>query len=61
MDQARELVNADRCTLFLVDRASNKLVSQIADGTAQITIGLDEGIAGTKLLLIPENLILNLI
>ncbi len=37
-----------RCALFLVDRVNKKLVSQIADGigTNQITIGLNEGIAG---------------
>lgn len=35
-----------RCALFLVDRARNLLVSQVAEGTTQITIGLTEGIAG---------------
>lgn len=46
MEHARKLVNADRCALFLVDRSRNLLVSQVAEGTTQITIGLTEGIAG---------------
>lgn len=46
MEHARKLVDADRCALFLVDRGRKLLVSQVADGTTQITIGLTEGIAG---------------
>ncbi|HSB19525.1 MAG TPA: HD domain-containing phosphohydrolase [Anaeromyxobacteraceae bacterium] len=44
--EAAEVVEADRCTLFLVDREKGELWSKIAQGTGQIRIPLTAGIAG---------------
>jgi HD-GYP domain-containing protein (c-di-GMP phosphodiesterase class II) len=40
------VVEADRCTLFLVDREKGELWSKIAHGTGEIRIPLGAGIAG---------------
>jgi HD-GYP domain-containing protein (c-di-GMP phosphodiesterase class II) len=44
--EAAQVVEADRCTLFLVDRKRGELWSKIAHGTKEIRIPLDAGIAG---------------
>lgn len=46
MGQLRELLDADRATLFLVDAASGQLWSKIADGTSELRLPLGRGIAG---------------
>lgn len=46
MDTARELVNADRCTLFLYDEETDELWSKLAHGSEQIRIPSDRGLAG---------------
>ncbi len=46
MTKARELVEAERCTLFLVDRLTGELWSKVADGTREIRIPMTKGIAG---------------
>ncbi|PRP82547.1 GAF and PAS/PAC sensor-containing adenylate/guanylate cyclase [Planoprotostelium fungivorum] len=47
MDKAKQLLDADRCTMFLVDREHNELISSLADGTTeQLRIPLTTGIAG---------------
>ncbi len=45
---ARKVVEADRCSLFLVDREANQLWSKVAQGvgTTEIRIPLNRGIAG---------------
>lgn len=44
--QARELVNAERCSIFMVDSETNMLWSKHSDGMGRIAIGLDSGIVG---------------
>eukprot|EP00002_Diphylleia_rotans_P032588 TRINITY_DN6856_c0_g1_i3.p1 TRINITY_DN6856_c0_g1~~TRINITY_DN6856_c0_g1_i3.p1 ORF type:complete len:1755 (+),score=395.36 TRINITY_DN6856_c0_g1_i3:84-5348(+) len=46
MNEARRLVDADRCTLFLVDKKKNELYSTLASGVDQLRIPLDRGLAG---------------
>ena len=46
VNTARKVVEADRCTLFLVDRDENQLWSKVAQGAAEIRIPLSSGIAG---------------
>ncbi len=46
MQKARELLDADRCTLFLLDREHEELWSKIADGTQEIRFPMRIGIAG---------------
>src|SRR4051812_42280647 len=47
MKRARELVNADRCSLFLVDETRNELRSKVAEGqTEEIRFPNGVGIAG---------------
>jgi adenylate cyclase len=46
MQKARELLDADRCTLFLLDKESEELWSKIADGTQEIRFPMRIGIAG---------------
>jgi len=41
-----EVMQADRSTLFLVDRASNTLWSKVAEGTGEVRIPIGVGIAG---------------
>jgi HD-GYP domain-containing protein (c-di-GMP phosphodiesterase class II) len=44
--EAKRVVEADRCTLFIVDKEKGQLWSKIAHGTGEIRIPLDAGIAG---------------
>jgi transcriptional regulator with GAF, ATPase, and Fis domain len=46
MDTTRDLVNADRCALFLLDKEKNELWSKVAQGTGEIRFPADRGIAG---------------
>eukprot|EP00993_Chasmostoma_nieuportense_P000336 NODE_130_length_2998_cov_24.004528_g123_i0.p1 GENE.NODE_130_length_2998_cov_24.004528_g123_i0~~NODE_130_length_2998_cov_24.004528_g123_i0.p1 ORF type:complete len:973 (+),score=292.43 NODE_130_length_2998_cov_24.004528_g123_i0:52-2919(+) len=48
MAAAQELLNADRCTVFAVDKESGQLFSKAAQGTGgqEIKLKLSEGIAG---------------
>ncbi|MGI5861669.1 MAG: HD domain-containing phosphohydrolase [Myxococcales bacterium] len=43
---AARVVDADRCSLFIVDRERRELWTKIAQGTGEIRIPLDTGIAG---------------
>ena len=45
-DMGRDLVSADRCTVWLVDRKSEKIWSKVAHGVDRIEIPLSKGIAG---------------
>eukprot|EP01059_Diplonema_ambulator_P002842 TRINITY_DN1245_c0_g1_i3.p1 TRINITY_DN1245_c0_g1~~TRINITY_DN1245_c0_g1_i3.p1 ORF type:complete len:876 (+),score=302.89 TRINITY_DN1245_c0_g1_i3:32-2629(+) len=47
MAVSRDLLQADRSTLFIVDKEQQQLWSSVADGTSEIRIPLDSGIAGT--------------
>eukprot|EP00949_MAST-11_sp_MAST-11-sp1_P003229 g3229.t1 len=43
---ARELLGADRATLFLVDKKADELYSRVAEGADEIRIPMDKGIVG---------------
>jgi HD-GYP domain-containing protein (c-di-GMP phosphodiesterase class II) len=45
-DMGRDLISADRCTVWLLDRKSQKLWSRVAHGMNRIVIRCSEGIAG---------------
>ena len=47
MQVSRNLLEADRSTLFLVDKETDELWSSVADGTNEIRIPRSAGIAGT--------------
>jgi HD-GYP domain-containing protein (c-di-GMP phosphodiesterase class II) len=46
VDAAARVVDADRCSLFLVDRERGQLWTKVAQGTKEIRIPLGSGIAG---------------
>jgi HD-GYP domain-containing protein (c-di-GMP phosphodiesterase class II) len=46
LHEAARVVEADRCTLFIVDKEKDQLWSKIAHGTGEIRIPLGSGIAG---------------
>ncbi len=46
MREAEAVVEADRCTLFVVDREKGELWSKVVHGTGEIRIPLSAGIAG---------------
>src|SRR5690348_7227625 len=46
MKHARQLVKADRCSLFMLDPENHELRSQIAEGTEEIRMPLQNGIVG---------------
>eukprot|EP00697_Spironema_sp_BW2_P010966 gnl/Spiro4/26516_TR13196_c0_g1_i1.p1 gnl/Spiro4/26516_TR13196_c0_g1~~gnl/Spiro4/26516_TR13196_c0_g1_i1.p1 ORF type:complete len:1451 (-),score=397.27 gnl/Spiro4/26516_TR13196_c0_g1_i1:80-4432(-) len=46
MARSKELLNADRCTLFLLDRDREELWSRVSDGVKEIRIKSTQGIAG---------------
>jgi hypothetical protein len=46
MRTARDLVNAERCTLFLVDKENQQLWSRVAQGSGEIRLPMSMGIAG---------------
>lgn len=45
-EEAKTLLQAERCSIFIVDKSSNMLWSKVADGIGRIAIALDAGIAG---------------
>jgi HD-GYP domain-containing protein (c-di-GMP phosphodiesterase class II) len=45
-DMGRDLVSADRCTVWLVDKKAGKLWSKVAHGVDRIVIPISKGIAG---------------
>ncbi len=47
LEEAAKVVEADRCSLFLLDRERGELWSKIAQGTSEIRVPLGKGIAGT--------------
>jgi adenylate cyclase len=46
MTKAREIMDAERSTLFLIDRKTRELWSKVAEGTQEIRFPLGRGIAG---------------
>jgi len=45
-DEAKSLVDADRCSIFIVDKEDEILWTKLSDGIGRIVIGLDSGIVG---------------
>lgn len=45
-DQAKDLVNADRCSIFMYDKEADMLWTKLADGIGKIAISTTSGIAG---------------
>ena len=46
MSTAQELVNAERCALFLIDKDKEELWSRVARGASEIRFPMRLGIAG---------------
>jgi len=44
--EAKNLVNADRCSIFIVDNEDKMLWTKLSDGIGRIVISLDAGIVG---------------
>jgi len=44
--EARRLLNAERCSIFIVDHEDKMLWTKLSDGIGKIVIGLDSGIVG---------------
>ena len=45
-DEAKSLVDAQRCSIFIVDKEDKILWTKLSDGIGRIVIGLDSGIVG---------------
>ncbi|MDD4885152.1 GAF domain-containing protein [Sulfuricurvum sp.] len=45
-EEAKAIVNAERCSIFIVDHAGNMLWTKLSDGVGKIAIGIDSGIVG---------------
>jgi len=45
-DFARDLIGADRCSLWLIDETKNELWTKVAHGVAQLRIPMGEGLIG---------------
>ncbi len=45
---AKELLEADRCSVFIYDKDRDRLWTVLADGVGEIDIAADEGIAGAS-------------
>ena len=45
-EEAKAIVNAERCSIFMLERSSNMLWTKLSDGIGRIAIGLDSGIVG---------------
>ncbi|WP_345993046.1 GAF domain-containing protein [Sulfurimonas sp. HSL-1716] len=43
---AKDLLNADRCSIYIYDSEKNELWTTFADGISRIRISADEGLAG---------------
>lgn len=44
--EAKNIVNAERCSIFIVDKDSNMMWTKHSDGIGKIAISLDSGIVG---------------
>jgi len=45
-DEAKNLVHADRCSIFMVDKEAKMLWTKHSDGIGRIVIAFDSGVAG---------------
>ena len=44
--EAKVLVNADRCSIFIVDKEDKMLWTRLSDGIGRIVVSLDSGVVG---------------
>ncbi|MBU1657567.1 GAF domain-containing protein [bacterium] len=44
--EAKQLLNAERCSIFIVDKEDEMLWTKLSDGIGRIVIALDAGIVG---------------
>jgi GAF domain-containing protein len=49
-EEAKAIVNAERCSIFIVDREEGMLWTKLSDGIGRIAIGIDSGIVGDTVL-----------
>jgi len=49
IERSRELLDAERATLFLYDAESNELVSRVATGVNELRVPADRGISGATI------------
>lgn len=45
-EEAKAIVSAERCSIFMVDQANGMLWTKLSDGIGRIAIGIDSGIVG---------------
>lgn len=45
-EEAKAIVNAERCSIFIVDREGGMLWTKLSDGIGRIAIGIESGIVG---------------
>lgn len=45
-EEAKSIVNAERCSIFIVDRDAQMIWTKLSDGIGRIAIGIDSGIVG---------------
>jgi GAF domain-containing protein len=45
-DEAKRLVNTERCSIFIVDKEDGILWTKLSDGIGRIVLSLDSGIVG---------------
>src|ERR1700712_892181 len=48
-DFARDLVGADRCSLWLIDESTDELWTKVAHGVAPMRIPLGQGLVGASI------------
>src|SRR5262245_44162781 len=45
-DMARDLVDADRCSIWLIDKSTNELWTKVAHGVPEIRVQVGQGLVG---------------
>lgn len=45
-EEAKAIVNAERCSIFMVDYEGEMLWTKLSDGIGRIAIGIDSGVVG---------------
>ncbi|MFT7003652.1 MAG: GAF domain-containing protein [Sulfurimonas sp.] len=45
-EEAKSILNADRCSIFIVDAQDNMLWTKLSDGIGRIVVSVDSGIVG---------------
>ncbi len=45
-EEAKAIVNAERCSIFIVDTANKMVWTKLSDGIGRIAIGIETGIVG---------------